>query len=157
MTQSFYSFHLSFIFSKLSLVFAHVTAVTDRCQPNALFCSSLSHFWTQRRFQESIRAMLPPKGQLGKAMLPPKGQLGKAMAPPKGDVGPLDKLTCVGFFNPRPAGPLDFPPPAGGAFERPPPMISAPGRRREKQKAAFENSRKIISKSFRSFLGSGQN
>ena len=33
-----------------------------------------------------------------------------------------------------------------------PPMISAPGRRREKRKAAFESSRKIISKSFRSFL-----
>ena len=61
------------------------------------------------------------------------------------------------LFNPRPAGPLDFPPPAGGgAFERPP-MISAPGRRREKRKAAFESSRKIISKSFRSFFGSGQN
>ena len=62
-------------------------------------------------------------------------------------------------FNPRPAGPLDFPPPAGGggAFERPPPMISAPGRRREKRKVAFESSRKIISKSFRSFFGSGQN
>ena len=60
--------------------------------------------------------------------------------------------------NPRPAGPLDFPPPAGGgAFERPLPMISAPGSRREKQKAAFESSRKIISKSFWSFFGSGQN
>ena len=59
--------------------------------------------------------------------------------------------------NPRPAGPLDFPPPAGGgAFARPP-MISAPGRRREKRKAAIESSRKIISKSFRSFFGSGQN
>ena len=60
--------------------------------------------------------------------------------------------------NPRPAGPLDFPPPAGGggAFERPP-MISAPGRRREKRKTAFESSRKIISKSFRSCFGSGQN
>ena len=44
----------------------------------------------------------------------------------------------------------------GSAFERPP-MISAPGRRREKRKAAFESSRKIISKSFRSFFGSGQN
>ena len=44
----------------------------------------------------------------------------------------------------------------GGAFERPP-MISAPGCRREKRKAAFESSRKIISKSFRSFFGSGQN
>ena len=65
----------------------------------------------------------------------------------------------VNVLNPRPAGPLDFPPPAGGgggAFERPP-MISAPGRCREKWKAAFESSRKIISKSFRSFFGSGQN
>ena len=44
----------------------------------------------------------------------------------------------------------------GGAFERPP-MISAPGRRREKRKTAFESSRKIISKSFQSFFGSGQN
>ena len=68
-----------------------------------------------------------------------------------------DHMT-VEIINPRPAGPLDFPPPAGGggAFERPP-MISAPGRRREKQKAAFESSRKIISKSFWSFFGSGQN
>ena len=64
------------------------------------------------------------------------------------------------LLNPRPAGPLDFPSPAGGgggAFERPPPMISAHGRCREKRKAAFESSRKIISKSFRSFFGSGQN
>ena len=53
-------------------------------------------------------------------------------------------------INPRPAGPLDFPPPAGGGrLNAPPPMISAPGRRREKRKAAFESSRKIISKSFR--------
>ena len=36
-------------------------------------------------------------------------------------------------------------------------MISAPGCRREKRKAAFESSRKIISKSFRSFFVSGQN
>ena len=65
----------------------------------------------------------------------------------------LDKIWSYDI-NPRPAGPLDFPPPAGGggAFERPPPMISAPGRRREKRKAAFESSRKIISKSFRSFF-----
>ena len=62
------------------------------------------------------------------------------------------------LFNPRPAGPLDFPPPAGGGGRlNAPPMISAPGRRREKRKAAFESSRKIISKSFRSFFGSGQN
>ena len=40
----------------------------------------------------------------------------------------------------------------GGVWTPPPPMISAPGRRREKRKAAFESSRKIISKSFRSFL-----
>ena len=45
----------------------------------------------------------------------------------------------------------------GGGVWTPPPMISAPGRRREKRKAAFESSRKIISKSFRSFFGSGQN
>ena len=68
----------------------------------------------------------------------------------------LNVFFCM--LNPRPAGPLDFPPPAGeGAFERPPPIISAPGRRREKRKAAFESSRKIISKSFRSFFVSGQN
>ena len=66
--------------------------------------------------------------------------------------------TQAEYFNPRPAGPLDFPPPAGGGgVWTPPPMISAPGRRREKRKAAFESSRKIISKSFRSFFGSGQN
>ena len=71
----------------------------------------------------------------------------------------LSQSAILSTLNPRPAGPLDFPPPAGGggAFERPPPMISAPGRRREKRKAAFESSRKIISKSFRSFFGSGQN
>ena len=45
----------------------------------------------------------------------------------------------------------------GGGVWTPPPMISAPGRRKEKRKAAFESSRKIISKSFRSFFGSGQN
>ena len=61
-------------------------------------------------------------------------------------------------FNPRPAGPLDFPRPAGGGvFEHPPPSISAPAHRRTKRKTAFESSRKIISKSFRSFFGSGQN
>ena len=48
--------------------------------------------------------------------------------------------------NPLPAGPLNFPPPAGGwgVWTPPPPMISAPSCR-EKQKAAFERSRKIIS------------
>ena len=67
-------------------------------------------------------------------------------------------LLLIFYFNPRPAGPLDFPPPAGGGGRlNAPPMISAPGRRREKRKAAFESSRKIISKSFRSFFGSGQN
>ena len=45
----------------------------------------------------------------------------------------------------------------GGGRLNAPPMISAPGRRREKRKAAFESSRKIISKSFRSFFCSGQN
>ena len=38
-----------------------------------------------------------------------------------------------------------------------PPSISAPAHRRTKQKTAFESSRKIISKSFRSYFGSGQN
>ena len=57
----------------------------------------------------------------------------------------------------RPAWPLDFPLPARGGGRLNAPMISAPGRRREKRKAAFESSRKIISKSFRSFFGSGQN
>ena len=38
-----------------------------------------------------------------------------------------------------------------------PPSISAPGHRRTKRKTAFESSRKIISKSFGSFFGSGQN
>ena len=62
-------------------------------------------------------------------------------------------------FNPRPAGPLDFPPPAGGGggVWTPPPSISAPAHRRTKRKTAFESSRKIISKSYRSFFGSGQN
>ena len=45
----------------------------------------------------------------------------------------------------------------GGGRLNAPPMISAPGCRREKRKVAFESSRKIISKSFRSFFGSGQN
>ena len=43
----------------------------------------------------------------------------------------------------------------GGVFEHPP-SISAPAHRRTKQKTAFESSRKSISKSFRSFFGSGQ-
>ena len=35
----------------------------------------------------------------------------------------LVDLSWNSLINPRPAGPLDFPPPAGGggAFERPPP------------------------------------
>ena len=46
----------------------------------------------------------------------------------------------------------------GGVFEHPPPpSISAPAHRRTKRKTAFESSRKIISKSFQSFFGSGQN
>ena len=55
--------------------------------------------------------------------------------------------------NPRPDGPLDFPPPdgGGGVFEHSP-SISAPAHRRTKRKTAFESSRKIISKSYRSFL-----
>ena len=74
----------------------------------------------------------------------------------------LKKLQHIGirgcFFNPRPAGPLDFPRPAGGGcLNTPPPSISAPAHRRTKRKTAFESLRKIISKSFRSFFGSGQN
>ena len=39
-----------------------------------------------------------------------------------------EKLQMSGyFFNPRPAGPLDFPPPAGGGLRTP--SISAPGPR----------------------------
>ena len=73
-------------------------------------------------------------------------------------LSPLNQIAL--YFNPRPAGPLDFPRPAGGGgFEHPPPppSISAPAHRRTKRKTAFESSRKIISKSFRSFFGSGQN
>ena len=65
------------------------------------------------------------------------------------------------LINPRPGGPLDFPPPAGGGGggggRLNAPMISAPGRRREKRMAAFESSRNIISRSFWSFFGSGEN
>ena len=60
------------------------------------------------------------------------------------------------WLNPRPDGPLDFPPRAGGVFEHPP-SISAPAHCRTKRKTAFESSRKIISKSFRSFFGWGKN
>ena len=62
------------------------------------------------------------------------------------------------YINPRPAGPLDFPPPdGGGGCLNTPPSISAPAHRRTKRKTAFESSRKIISKSYQSFFGSGQN
>ena len=44
----------------------------------------------------------------------------------------------------------------GGAFEHSP-MISAPGRRREKQKAAFESSRKSHFEIISVIFGSGQN
>ena len=54
-------------------------------------------------------------------------------------------------FNPRPTGPLDFPPPAGERFLNAS-MISAPMRGREKLKKSFESSAKIISKFLRSFL-----
>ena len=64
-------------------------------------------------------------------------------------------------FNPPPCWASGFPTACwgggGGGRLNAPPMISAPGRRREKRKAAFESSRKIISKSFRSFFDSGQN
>ena len=74
-------------------------------------------------------------------------------------VGAIVGLGLRVDVNPRPAGPLDFPPPAGGGggvFEHPP-SISAPAHRRTKRKTAFESSRKIVSKSFRSFFGSSQN
>ena len=45
----------------------------------------------------------------------------------------------------------------GGCLNTPPPSISAPAHCRTKRKTALERSRKIISKSFRSFFGSGQN
>ena len=45
----------------------------------------------------------------------------------------------------------------GGGCLNTPPSISAPAHRRTKRKTVFESSRKIISKSFRSFFGSGQN
>ena len=61
-------------------------------------------------------------------------------------------------LNPRPDGPLDFPPPDGGCLNTPPPpSISAPAHRRTKRKTAFEISGKIILKLLRSFLSSGQN
>ena len=42
------------------------------------------------------------------------------------------KIHAISHFNPRPTGPLDFPPPAGGGGRLNAPMISAPGRRRKK-------------------------
>ena len=60
-------------------------------------------------------------------------------------------------INPRPAGPLDFPPPDGGGGVRKPPSLSAPAHRRAKLKTEFEISLKIIPKLLRSFLSSGQN
>ena len=45
----------------------------------------------------------------------------------------------------------------GGGGVWTPPSISTPAHRRTKRKTAFESSRKIISKSFRSFFGSCQN
>ena len=61
-------------------------------------------------------------------------------------------LRWNGHFNPRPAGPLDFPPSAaawGGRLNAHL-MISAPGRRRKKQKAAFERA---LEKSFWNHFG----
>ena len=51
-------------------------------------------------------------------------------------------------INPRPAGPLDFPRPAGGGggVLRPPSSISAPIGRSEKRKKTSESSSKIILK-----------
>ena len=45
----------------------------------------------------------------------------------------------------------------GGVWTPPPPSISAPAHRITKRKTAFESSQKIISKSYLSFFGSGQN
>ena len=66
-----------------------------------------------------------------------------------GCMNPPDRASV----NPRPDGPLDIPPSdgGGGVFEHPP-SISAPAHRRIKRKTAFESSRKIISKTFRSFF-----
>ena len=66
--------------------------------------------------------------------------------------GPIYIVNVINHLNPRPDGPLDFPPPDGGGVFEHPPSISAPTHRKTKQKTAFESSRKIISKSFRSFL-----
>ena len=55
-------------------------------------------------------------------------------------------------FNPRPAGPLDFPRPAGGGVVDNPPSISAPMGRIETIKKGFESSSKIISKVLRSIF-----
>ena len=59
----------------------------------------------------------------------------------------------ISKINPRPAGPLDFPPPTGGVVENPPPSISAPGPRSDTQQAAFERASKIMTKLLRHFLG----
>ena len=131
-----------------------------------------------RRDQVWLRIEFAPEWKFGACYVPPADSLffsRQSFADIQDQASSKDKICVIGDFssripnlcqfdnqargvNPRPAGPLDFPPPAGGggAFERPP-MISASGRRREKRKAAFESSRKIISKSFRSFFGSGQN
>ena len=58
------------------------------------------------------------------------------------------------FFNPRPAGCLDFPRHAGGGGD--PPAKSAPRHLSEKRKRALESSSEIITKLFRSIFGLGQ-
>ena len=62
------------------------------------------------------------------------------------------------MINPRPDGPLDFPPPDGGGGGCLTPRLSRLLRhRRTKQKTAFESSVKIVLKLLRSLLRSGQN
>ena len=78
---------------------------------------------------------------------PPSGFSRIAKKPPSG----------FGCINPRPAGPLDFPPPAGGAFERPPPwsrllvvVEKNKGQRSKAREKSFRNQ-------FGHFFGSVQN
>ena len=57
------------------------------------------------------------------------------------------------YFNPRSAGPLDFPPPAGGDC---PPSISAHAHFRAKRKTASESSLKNHSETTSVILSLGQ-
>ena len=73
------------------------------------------------------------------------------------------QMTKVGYknfrwrdrlVNPRPAGPLDFPPPAGGGGGGgwTPPMISAPGCRRENKRQRSKAREKSFRNHFGNFL-----